>query len=142
MNSYKEKIGYRIRRERLVRNITIEELAEMLNLSTAFIGLIERGYRGCKIDNLVKIADMFGLTVNDLVYDKEDDLQIREPKYSSTVIDKQNAVATFAKNLNEKELDIIINTIKGLNDLSRFYTKPHDIVSESEIEETEALNER
>lgn len=45
-------IGAKIREEREKRQLTIEELAEILNIAPGFLGLIERGQRGTRLKNL------------------------------------------------------------------------------------------
>ena len=119
MRSYKQKIGARIRKERISRNISIEELAEMMQLSSAFIGLIERGNRGVKIDNLVKFAEIFNLTVNDFVYDKKPTAEVREPRHVTKIKNKQAALTTAVQGLSSKHLDILIQMAKGLKNLTK-----------------------
>ena len=48
-----QALGKRIREERLKLNLTQEKLAEDVNLSTAYIGQIERGERSLTLDNLI-----------------------------------------------------------------------------------------
>lgn len=45
-----QALGKRIREERLKLNLTQERLAEDVNLSTAYIGQIERGERSLTLD--------------------------------------------------------------------------------------------
>ncbi|MBQ4326972.1 MAG: helix-turn-helix transcriptional regulator, partial [Clostridia bacterium] len=45
-------LGKRIREERLKLNLTQEQLAEDVDLSTAYIGQIERGERRVSLENL------------------------------------------------------------------------------------------
>ncbi len=54
---YNKLIGSNIRFERQKRDLTIEELSEILNIAPGFLGLIERGQRGTSIKNLCKIAE-------------------------------------------------------------------------------------
>lgn len=62
-------LGKRIREERNRLNLTQEQLAEDINISTAYIGQIERGERSLTLDKLIKIANRLGVTVDYLLYD-------------------------------------------------------------------------
>lgn len=57
-------IGFNIRFLRTQRDLSMEELAEMLNISTAFVGLIERGQRGASVKNLLKLSKIFNIQVD------------------------------------------------------------------------------
>ena len=75
--SFSQKIGKRIREERLRLNLTQERLAEDVNLSMAYIGQVERGDRSLTLENLIIVAKRLGVTVDYLLSDcispKEDD---------------------------------------------------------------------
>lgn len=57
-----QALGKRIREERLKLNLTQERLAEDVNLSTAYIGQIERGERSLTLENLAAVANRLGVT--------------------------------------------------------------------------------
>ena len=57
-------LGKRIREERLKLNLTQEKLAEDVDLSTAYIGQIERGERHITLENLVLIVNRLDITVD------------------------------------------------------------------------------
>lgn len=65
-------IGHRIREERLRLNLTQEVLAEEVELTTAYIGQVERGERNLTIENLIKVANRLGVTVDYLLTDSVD----------------------------------------------------------------------
>jgi len=54
------RIGKTIRRLRLAKKWTQEELAERAGLHPTYIGGIERGERNVGLDNLLKLARAFG----------------------------------------------------------------------------------
>ena len=56
-------VGRNIRRERLARKMSIKELAKCLKVSTAYMGLIERGKRGTTALNLFKLAVLFDKSI-------------------------------------------------------------------------------
>lgn len=60
-------IGENIRRLRLARGITQEQLAEVLNISNAAVSKWERGGSFPDITLLFPIADYFGISVDDLM---------------------------------------------------------------------------
>jgi transcriptional regulator with XRE-family HTH domain len=57
-------IGKRIREERKKLHITQERLAELTELSVAFIGQIERGHNRASLVTIQKIADAMHLPVS------------------------------------------------------------------------------
>ena len=60
-------LGGRIRQERLKLNLTQEKLAEDVNVSTAYIGQIERGERNVTLGTLLLIVHRLGVTVDYLL---------------------------------------------------------------------------
>ncbi|HSH36500.1 helix-turn-helix transcriptional regulator [Schnuerera sp.] len=63
-----KEIGSRIRLEREKLNLTREKFAEIVELSTFYIGQIERGDRKMSVDTLVKIANTLHISVDYLLY--------------------------------------------------------------------------
>lgn len=61
-------VGLRIRRFRLEKKITQEELAFQIDTSAAYISNIERGRKKPSLEKLTEIADVLGVTLNDLIY--------------------------------------------------------------------------
>ncbi|MBQ8458807.1 MAG: helix-turn-helix transcriptional regulator [bacterium] len=51
-----QKFGKRLKVLRLDHNLTQLELAEILDMSPNFIGMIERGERNTTVENVFKIA--------------------------------------------------------------------------------------
>lgn len=60
-------LGKRIREERLKLNLTQERLAEDINISTAYLGQIERGERSVTLDKLIPLANRLGVSVDFLL---------------------------------------------------------------------------
>jgi transcriptional regulator with XRE-family HTH domain len=56
------KFGRTLRRLRLAKNWTQEELAERANLHSTYIGGIERGERNVGLQNILKIARALGVS--------------------------------------------------------------------------------
>ena len=66
------KLGNRIRDERLLLRLTIEQLAERVNKSTNYIGQIERNDGKPSLETVVDIANALGTTVDSLLADSLD----------------------------------------------------------------------
>ena len=63
-------IGENIRNYRKSKNISLDELAEQLELSQGYVGLVERG-RGCLTPfTLLKSCNTFDCMLNDMVENK------------------------------------------------------------------------
>ena len=60
-------LGKRIREERLRLGKTQESLAEEVNISTAYLGQIERGERSVTLDKLIPLANKLGVSVDFLL---------------------------------------------------------------------------
>lgn len=69
-------VGNNLKTYRLLRNMTQEELSELVGVSTSFCANIERGKKGVSIFILRDFADALGITANDLLYDVNTDQRI------------------------------------------------------------------
>lgn len=61
-----EKLGQKIRVERLRRKMSQERLAELADLNRNFIGMVERGESNITVKNLAGIAEAFGMKIEEL----------------------------------------------------------------------------
>lgn len=64
-----ELLGKRIRDERLLLRLTIEQLAEKVNKSSNYIGQIERNDGKPSLETVVDIANVLGTTIDTLLTD-------------------------------------------------------------------------
>jgi transcriptional regulator with XRE-family HTH domain len=55
-----------MRRQRLGRGLSQEQLADLAGLHRTYIGSVERGERNVSIDNIEAIANALALSVRDL----------------------------------------------------------------------------
>ncbi len=62
-------LGKRLREERIQCGMTQEQVAESINVSTTYIGLIERGERSVTLEKLVLLAQCFHVTIDFLLQD-------------------------------------------------------------------------
>lgn len=97
-------LGLRVKNKRLEKNMTQEQLAEAVDISSVYVGQIERGDRHMTIDTLVKIANVLQVSIEELL------------KESTT--DNINArlaeLVNIAKKLNTADIDKIIDVIKAM----------------------------
>lgn len=61
-----QKFGKRLKALRLDHNLTQLELAEILDMSPNFIGMIERGERNTTVENVFKISRALNIKPNNL----------------------------------------------------------------------------
>ena len=62
------KIGQRIREQRKAKKLTMEQLAEMVNLSLSYIGHIERGTRVVSVETLTRLCEVLELDMHYVVF--------------------------------------------------------------------------
>jgi len=99
-------IGKNIRNERLARNMSIEQLAEMLGLSASAVGLMERGDRGTTALSMFKISEAFDVPVDYFFQDEN------SPQEKDT--SRHSEASALLTGFSEAEMDFVIATIKGL----------------------------
>ena len=63
--------GENVRRERLKRKLTQEELAHSADLHRTYIGMIERAEKNITLLNAEKIAESLHISLGDLLKDAE-----------------------------------------------------------------------
>ena len=62
-------MGKRIRECRLKRKLTVEQLAERLEISAVFMSDIERGVKCPRLENFVKILNALEITADEVLFD-------------------------------------------------------------------------
>ena len=60
------ELGHKIRLERMKRDISQEQLAELANISTRTISDIERGITDIRYTNLLQISEAFEMNISEL----------------------------------------------------------------------------
>jgi len=109
-----EVIGKNIRLEREARKLTREELAEMMELTTSHMGLIERGERGATAVTLSKISRAFDIPVDFLFASpKAGGLTVKEDDESGPQSARKK-VQSLLTCLDENEVNFVVHTIKGV----------------------------
>jgi transcriptional regulator with XRE-family HTH domain len=64
-------VGWNVRRQRVAKNLTIEELAARVDTDDSFLGRLERGQVNVGIDMLQRIARRLGVKLVDLFIEPE-----------------------------------------------------------------------
>ena len=67
MEDYKIEMGKRMKNKRKELNLTQEQMAEILDISTKHYSGVERGVAGLSIDNLIVVSDILGLNLDYLI---------------------------------------------------------------------------
>lgn len=72
MNSEKlNKFSERLKELRNERNMTRQALADELHISVRLVGYWENGQRECSLDMLIKISNIFDVSVDFLIGNKD-----------------------------------------------------------------------
>lgn len=66
-----KRSGERIRQLRIQYGYTQEKLAGELNIDRSLLSHVEAGKRGCSVDLLIQLADIFDVSLDLLILDKE-----------------------------------------------------------------------
>ena len=101
-------LGNRIRKTRMNCGITQEKRAEMVDISTNFMSLIENG-RNMSVETLVKIADALGVTVDYLL---SDTMEVQGDKI-------MNQIAQNLSTLSDDEKLFFLNVIKQYKNIEK-----------------------
>ena len=108
-----EVIGRNIRSERQARNLSRDELAEMLELTTSHMGLIERGERGATAVTLAKLTKVLQLPIDNLFSSPVTAVAMREDSSSSRIAN-QKKITSLTANLTDAELTFVVQVIQGI----------------------------
>ena len=61
------EIGKRLRALRIQRGVSLREAARLADMSSSFLGMLERGSTAVAISRLISLADVYGVSVADLL---------------------------------------------------------------------------
>jgi len=96
-----EAIGNRIRQGREALELTRDQLAELLGISSYSLGQLERGERQMSLPVLVKISEKLHVSLDYLVFGKDSD-----EGHNTTEIE------ALLKKCSKKELELVKKLIK------------------------------
>ena len=125
MDSLYKKYGRRVREKRVKINMSQETLAEKCQVSTSYIGLVERGERKPSLLVLVRIANALNVSTDSLLFDSlrhiassnKDRIMMMVNDFDDTQIDTTfeivNQIHTYLKkdtpNIKRVDIDQILN---------------------------------
>lgn len=103
-----ELLGKQIRKQRKYKKYTLEQLAEKLDVSTTFIGQIERAKGIPSLETLVKIANVLEISVDCLLFG-----DLNEKSSNKYFIDR---ITELTKTFTQKEKDLLLKNIEIFNE--------------------------
>ena len=98
-----EEIGKRIRKYRKLKNLSQEQLAEKINISTTHMSHIETGSTKLSLQVLVDLATILEVNTDDLIFEK---------KGEST----NKKINDILSDCNENQIAFITDIIKSTKD--------------------------
>ncbi|SET28996.1 DNA-binding transcriptional regulator, XRE-family HTH domain [Natronincola peptidivorans] len=102
-------IGKKIRQERMMRNFTLEQLAEILDLSPSYMGLIERGQRGISIETLCKLSIAFNVSTDYLLFSND----IEEVAKNNVIKDiLHQKILSYIDKYSEEDLKFLLEFLQ------------------------------
>lgn len=102
-----ELLGQQIRKQRKIKKYTLEQLAEKLDVSTTFIGQIERAKGVPSLETLVKIANVLEISVDCLLFG-----DLNEKSSNAYFMER---IAELTKDYTQKEKELLLKNIEILN---------------------------
>ena len=99
-------VGQRIKAAREAKNLTQEELAALVNLSTSHVSVIERGLKVTKLDTFVAIANALDVSADSLLIDV----------VAHSVTGVTNELSEKIEKLPKDEQIRILNAVRALVD--------------------------
>ncbi len=114
--NYAKNIGSKIRFERKSRGLTIDDFAKIIGMAPGFLGLIERGQRGTSIANMVKIAQFFNITLDELIITTgHSDGTLSSPPASNKIDKDRKALISMITTMSDDKIQILTANAKALN---------------------------
>lgn len=102
-----KEIAFRLKTLRNNNKLTAERLAELISVSTSFIGLIERGETGVSVENLYKLSQVFNCSLDYIVTGNDsEDLPNSYSRFT--------ALSTALYDCTDKEIDFFVDLAKFL----------------------------
>ena len=96
-------IGNNVRNARQSKNLTIEQLAELIDVSDSYLGVAERGTSGFSVEVIVKLASALGVTTDSLLMENAPN---HEP---STKLD---SLVMLLSKCSDSEIDYLTDFVK------------------------------
>ena len=110
-------VGKNIRRERTLRNITRDDLAVLMNLTSSHMGLIERGERGATATTLVTLSKVLEVSTDSLLAapEKPIDEDVLDSEWPEVAAEANRMkIKSYMNILSASDLEVVISLIYGL----------------------------
>jgi len=118
MASLQQQIGSRIKELRQLKGYTQAELAELVDLSTNYVGYLERGQRTVSLQTLEQLAHTLGVEVSAFFLFRDRGAEI-EPKPPNRKAQLMVKLATFLQHVNAEDLRLLFKLAKRLTRTTR-----------------------
>ena len=119
MNINFRYVGENVRNARLNKGLTIEQLAELADISDSFLGVAERGTSGFSIETIVKLAGVLGVTTDSLLMEGSAGRAANAPS------SKLDTLTTILSNCSDQELEFVIEYVKLCKKMGVFNAVKH-----------------
>ncbi|MCL2349920.1 MAG: helix-turn-helix domain-containing protein [Defluviitaleaceae bacterium] len=132
--------GENMRAARKQRGFSSEALSSFLGISTAYIGLIERGERCPSLEIFLKICDFFGENTDTMLTRSGAGLPLRESKTPMKNMDAEKKVRrhkmilTMLESFDPVELEHVIEMIKSFKNYTVSASGLKDMEPDYELE--------
>jgi len=110
-------VGKNIRRVRTSRNMTRDDLAALMNLTSSHMGLIERGERGATATTMLMLTKVLEVSADTLLATPTEPTEGVEPALEwqeARAEANRMKIRSYINTLSYSELEIIISLIYGL----------------------------
>ncbi len=103
-------IGQNIRDARTSKGLNIDELAEHIDVSESFLGLVERGNSGISVENVINIAKVLNISTDDILVKKHDTQEepIQE-KHSQKKPPNRDTLIALINGSDDLDVDYLLN---------------------------------
>lgn len=99
-----EKIGANIKKYRIARKMRQEDLAERVDLSVTYVGMVERGEKTLSLDSFVRIANVLQVSADMLLAD------VLDTGYTL----KSSLLTEQLESLDKKDREMILDAVETL----------------------------
>lgn len=107
-------IGKNIVTERKLRKITRDELAEMMELTSSHMGLIERGERGATAVTLSKLSRILDVPIDRLFSYSNVNAETDNANNANEATASSKKLSSLVSCLNVPEINFVIHVVKGI----------------------------
>jgi len=105
-------VGANIRTARKRKNLTLEVLSGLCDVSESFLGMVERGSSSISIETLIAICEALDVTADSLI--------MKGREVNARPSDKLDTLCTMLKNATDDDLDFYMNFVKLCRGSGRF----------------------